>query len=72
MALNFLRLLGRRWGSLPHSTEGIRSQGRDGGVGYPELRAAVEMLSQIPPSMHVVGTMDSAYVKKGITEWLPE
>jgi ribonuclease HI len=36
-----------------------------------ELRAAVEMPNQIPPEMHVVVTTDSAHVKNGITEWMP-
>jgi ribonuclease HI len=35
-----------------------------------ENNAAVEILNQIPPNMHVVVTTDSACVKKGTTEWM--
>jgi hypothetical protein len=35
-----------------------------------ELRVVIEAFSRLPPGLHVWGSTDSAYVKRGITEWL--
>jgi ribonuclease HI len=37
-----------------------------------ELRAAIEALSALKEPCEVVLTTDSEYVRKGITEWLPQ
>jgi ribonuclease HI len=37
-----------------------------------EIRAVVEASRVLPEGMHVWVSTDSAYVKKGFTEWLPE
>lgn len=36
-----------------------------------ELTAAIQSLAALKSSCHVIMTTDSEYVKKGITEWLP-
>jgi ribonuclease HI len=36
-----------------------------------EIRAVVEASRVLAEGMHVWVSTDSAYVKKGITEWLP-
>jgi hypothetical protein len=36
-----------------------------------ELRAVIEALRNLPEDMHVWISADSAYVKRGITEWFP-
>jgi ribonuclease HI len=36
-----------------------------------ELRAVIEALRHLPDDMHVWISTDSAYVKRGITDWLP-
>jgi ribonuclease HI len=37
-----------------------------------EIRAVVEALRVLPPGMHAWVSTDSAYVKNGITQWLPK
>jgi ribonuclease HI len=36
-----------------------------------ELMAVIEAMRIIPEQMHVCARTDSAYVKNGITQWLP-
>jgi ribonuclease HI len=36
-----------------------------------ELRAVIEALRVLPDNIHVSVSTNSAYVKRGITEWLP-
>jgi ribonuclease HI len=36
-----------------------------------EIRAVVEALRVLPDGVHVWVSTDSAYVKKGVAEWLP-
>jgi ribonuclease HI len=47
------------WGHYDHATNNAM-----------ELRAVTEMLTVLPEGMYVWVSTDSAYVKKGITEWM--